>query len=205
MIGSLIMTHSDDIGLRLPPRIAPKQIVIVPILRGDAVDDTVLDYAVALEKDLKKLTYADEIVRVHVDKRDRLAPDKKWEWIKKGAPILIEVGPRDVESNKVAVRIRTSDNPKADFMTREDFITKAPALLDQVQTTLFEQAVQYRDQNLRTDIKNFTAFQKYFADKNDWLGGKGKVGFVRAPWSGDIEATEAAFERNGRHPSLSSS
>lgn len=193
LIGGLIMTHSDDIGLRVPPRIAPKQIVIVPIIR-EGTEDSVLDYATALQKRLSKLSFADESIRVHLDKRDRPAPDKKWEWIKKGAPILIEVGPRDVENNKVAVKLRTSENPKADFMELEEFIDKAPELLAEVQQTLFDQAKAYRDANTKTDIKDFEAFKKYFEGKNEYLGGSGKVGFVRAPWSGDIETTTAALK-----------
>lgn len=194
LIGGLIMAHSDDMGLRLPSKLAPKQIIIVPILRGDETEEAVMNYAIALEKELKTLSYAGESVRVQLDKRDRPAPDKKWEWIKKGAPILLEIGPRDVEGNKVAVKLRTSTNPKADFMDRADFIAKVPALLDDVQNTLFDQAKAYRDANTRTDITDFDGFKKYFANKNEWLQGKNPVGFVRAPWSGDIEATTAALK-----------
>lgn len=189
LIGGLIMAHSDDIGLRLPPRIAPKQIVIVPILRGDPADAAVSDYAAALEADLKKLSFADEPVRAMVDKRNRPAPDKKWDWIKKGVPILIEIGPRDVDGKKVAMRLRTSDNPKAEFLDRDAFVTAATVMLENVQTTLFNQAKSYRDANIRTDITDFAAFKKYFEPKNEFLGANGKVGFVRAPWSGDIDAT----------------
>ncbi|MDB5477975.1 MAG: proS, partial [Alphaproteobacteria bacterium] len=194
LIGGLIMTHSDDMGLRLPPRIAPKQIVIVPIMR-EGTEEVVMNYGAALEARLKALSYAGEPVRAQLDKRNRLAPDKKWEWIKKGVPILIEVGPRDVENNKVAVKIRTSDNPKADFMELEEFIAGVPELLGQVQTALFEQAVAYRDNNTRTDITDFAAFKKYFEGKNEFLSGTGsKIGFIRAPWSGNIQATEAALK-----------
>jgi prolyl-tRNA synthetase len=194
LIGGLIMTHSDDLGLRLPPKIAPKQIIISPIIR-EGTEDAVMDYAADLEKRLKKLTYADEPVRAHFDKRDRPAQDKKWEWIKKGAPILIEVGPRDVEGKKVAVKLRTSENTKADFMDIEEFIAKAPELLDQVQQTLFDQAKTYRDNNTKTDIKDFAGFKKYFEGKNEFIGtAKKPVGFIRAPWSGDIDATLEALK-----------
>lgn len=194
LIGGLIMAHSDDMGLRLPSKLAPKQIVIVPILRGDETEEAVLAYAAELAAELKKLSYGGEDVRVHLDKRDRPAQDKKWEWIKKGAPILLELGPRDVEGNKVAVKLRTSTNPKADFMDRADFIAKVPALLDEVQNTLFNQAKEYRDANTRTDITDFASFKKYFERKNEFLGSKNPVGFVRAPWSGDIEATGEALK-----------
>lgn len=195
MIGGLIMTHSDDVGLRLPPAIAPKQIVIVPILRDDENDAKVLAYADELVKKLKPLRYDDEPVRVHLDKRDRPAPDKKWEWLKKGAPLLLEIGPRDVEGNKVAVRLRTEMEGKPSFMDVNEFINQTPDLLAKVHTTLHDQAKAYRDQNTRTDIKDFAGLKKYFGDKNEFLGaGKNAVGFVRAPWSGDVEATEAALK-----------
>lgn len=194
MIGGLIMTHSDDIGLRLPPKIAPKQIVIVPIIR-EGTEDSVMIYARDLEATLKTLSYDNEPVRVQVDKRDRPAPDKKWDWVKKGVPILIEVGPRDIENNKVAVKLRTSENPKADFFDREEFISKVPELLDNVQQALHQQAIKYRDAHLRTDIRDFNSFSKYFEPKNEFLDGtKSPVGFVRAPWSGDIETTTAALK-----------
>lgn len=196
MIGGLIMTHSDDIGLRLPPAIAPKQIVIVPILRDDENDAKVLSYAEELVKKLKGLQYHGEPVRVHLDKRDRPAPDKKWEWLKKGTPLLLEIGPRDVEGNKVALRLRTEMEGKATFMDQAEFIGKVPTLLQQIHDTLYAQAKTYRDQNIRTDITDFTAFKAYFGDKNGFLvnGDKNNVGFVRAPWSGDVDATESALK-----------
>jgi prolyl-tRNA synthetase len=193
LIGGLIMAHSDDVGLRLPPRIAPKQIVIVPIIR-EGTEDSVMNYARDLETKLKSLTFAGEPVRAQLDKRDRASADKKWDWIKKGVPILIEIGPRDVEGNKVAVKLRTSDNPKADFMDLEEFIAKVPELLENVQTTLFDQAKTFRDANTKSDLKDFAAFQKYFKGKNEFLGGKNPIGFVRAPWSGDVDATLEALK-----------
>lgn len=196
LIGGLIMTHSDDIGLRLPPAIAPKQIVIVPILRDDENDAKVLAYAEDLVKQLKPLNYAGEPVRVHLDKRDRPAPDKKWDWLKKGVPLLLEIGPRDVEGCKVALRLRTDMEGKPRFIAASEFVATAADLLTQIQSELFAQAQEYRQKNTRTDITDFAAFKKYFGDKNEFLG-KGEktaVGFVRAPWSGDIDATEKALK-----------
>jgi prolyl-tRNA synthetase len=189
LIGGLIMTHSDDVGLRLPPQIAPKQIVILPILR-EGTEEKVLAYATDLEAKLKKLAYANEPVRVNFDKRNRPAPDKKWEWIKKGVPIIIEVGPRDVEEGKVAVRLRTDGDAKPQFIALDEFIAKVPELLDKVHNILLSEAKSYCDRFVQKDIKDFAAFKAYFGDKNEFLGDSKKpVGFVRAPWSGDIETT----------------
>jgi prolyl-tRNA synthetase len=195
MVGGLIMTHSDDIGLRLPPAIAPKQIVIVPILRDDENDTAVLAYAAKLAAELKPLTYKNESVRVYVDKRDRPAPDKKWEWLKKGAPLLIEIGPRDVESNKVAVRLRTEMDGKPRFIAYDEFVAQSLNLLEQVHIALHEQALAYHNHYTNRDIKDFTSFKAYFSDKNAYLGsGKNSVGFVRAPWCGDAEITETLLK-----------
>src|SRR5690606_6697731 len=81
-----------------------------------------------------------------------------------------------------------------DFMERDDFIAKIPSLLNTVHKTLWDQAKAMLDKNTRTDIKDFADFKKYFESKNEFLGDKGKVGFVRAPWSADIEATEKALD-----------
>lgn len=190
LIGGLIMTHSDDLGLRLPPQIAPKQIVILPILR-DGTEDKVLRYGADLEAKLKKLHYADDRLRVQFDKRNRPAPDKKWEWIKKGVPVIVEIGPRDVDGNQVAVRLRTDGDAKPQFIGLDDFIAKVPDLLDQVHNTLFSDAQTYSAQFTKTDIKDFAAFKAYFGDKNEYVvTSKKPVGFIRAPWSGDIEASE---------------
>ena len=189
LIGGLIMTHSDDLGLRLPPRVAPKQIVIVPILR-DGTEEKVLHYAAAVADKLKQAVYEGEAVRVHLDKRDRPAPDKKWEWVKKGAPLIIEIGPRDVDGNQVAVKNRLEPEAKASFMNVDEFVQAAPGLLAHIQSTLYNQAKDYLTQNTRTDITDLTGFKAYFTEKNEFLGSNGKVGFVRAPWSGDIAASE---------------
>jgi prolyl-tRNA synthetase len=189
LIGGLIMTHSDDVGLRLPPRVAPKQIVIVPILR-DGTEDKVLDYAASVVEKLKNVTYAGETVRVQLDKRNRPAPDKKWEWIKKGAPLVLEIGPRDVDGGQVAVRNRLDVDAKPSFMAVDDFVAQVPDMLDNIQTTLFAQAKDYLDANTRDDIADVASFKKFFEEKNEYLRSGGKVGFIRAPWSGDIDASE---------------
>ncbi|HEY1096228.1 MAG TPA: proline--tRNA ligase [Alphaproteobacteria bacterium] len=190
LIGGLIMAHSDDLGLRLPPRIAPKQIIIVPILR-DGTEEKVMNYAAAIAEKLKSVCYEGETVRVQLDKRDRPAPDKKWEWVKKGAPLILEIGPRDVDGNQVAVKNRLEPEAKATFMAADDFIAQVPDLLGNIQSTMYDQAKTYLGANTRTDITTVEAFKKYFEEKNEYLDGKnGKVGFIRAPWSGDVDTSE---------------
>ena len=101
MIGAMTMVHGDDDGLVLPPKMAPAQVVIMPIYRNDEEKSQVLPYCVALERELMAQTYAGEPLRVRMDNRDIRGGDKKWQWVKRGVPVRIEIGPRDVSSGKV--------------------------------------------------------------------------------------------------------
>src|ERR1700761_745432 len=101
LIGGVIMTHGDDDGLRLPPAIAPRQIVIVPILRDKPEDAEVLAYCDALAKDLCAGVALAAPMRAIVDKKPGRSADKRWEWIRRGAPLLVELGPRDAASGQV--------------------------------------------------------------------------------------------------------
>ena len=92
LLGALVMSHSDDDGLRLPPRVTPRQVVVVPILRGDSAD-AVTAYAEELATEIATQSYAGTEVRVFADLRDREAPAKRWEWVRKGVPLVLEVGP----------------------------------------------------------------------------------------------------------------
>ncbi len=100
-IGGLIMTHSDDDGLVLPPKLAPAQVVILPIYRNDEEKSAVLPYCQSLKSELEASRYDDEPVRVRLDDRDLRGGDKKWQWVKRGVPVLVEVGPRDVQGGGV--------------------------------------------------------------------------------------------------------
>ena len=101
LIGSLIMCHGDDDGIRLPPRIAPKQIVIIPIIPKPELEAQVLAYAEKIAQELRSKQFYGAPLQVHVDKREKRGGEKNWEWIKKGVPLRLEVGPRDLESQTV--------------------------------------------------------------------------------------------------------
>ena len=96
LIGGVIMTHGDDDGLRLPPAIAPQQVVIVPMLRDAPEDEALLAYCQEIAGDLRKLSALGEPVRVLLDTKAIKASNKRWNWVKKGAPIIVEIGPRDM-------------------------------------------------------------------------------------------------------------
>ena len=106
LIGGLVMGHSDDDGLRLPPAIAPQQVVIVPILRDEAEATRIMLYCEQVASQLRGQNYLGQPVRVKIDSRDLPGPDKRWQWIRKGVPLILEIGPRDVEGGNVALTRR---------------------------------------------------------------------------------------------------
>lgn len=192
MIGSLVMCHSDDDGLRLPPRIAPRQIVILPIAPKPELEASILTYAEEIADLLRGVTYFGKPLSVLVDKRDRRGGEKNWEWIKKGVPLRIEVGPRDLESRKVTLCRRDRPHKEKTQISVDQLDIEVAALLEQMQKGYFEQACAYRDANIRRDITNFEQLKQFFTPKN---ADKPEIhgGFVLAKWCGD-EATEKMLE-----------
>ena len=189
LIGGVIMTHGDDDGLRLPPAIAPRQIVIVPILRDKPEDAEVLAYCEALHADLAAATALRGPVRAIVDKKKAKSADKRWDWVRRGAPLVIEIGPRDASGGQVTFmrrdRLRGEGGKVASIgMDREAFIAGVPALLAQIQAGLYAEAKTRLDANIRTDIKSFDDLAAYFgpaADDDD--AASAFKGWVRVPWS----------------------
>lgn len=97
LIGGLIMTHADDEGMCVPPKLAPQQVIIVPIVKDKSKAEAINAYAEKLRDALKAQTFAGEKVRVRLDNRPKEAVDKMWEWTRKGAPLIVEVGAKDLE------------------------------------------------------------------------------------------------------------
>ncbi len=169
MIGGVIMTHGDDDGLRVPPAIAPHQIVIVPMLRDDDGDAAILAYCTALHRDLAAQQALGERVRVHLDKRPGKSAAKRWEWLKKGAPMVVEVGARDVEGGKVAVirrdRLYREDGKlNTDFADRDGFVAATGAALEEIQHGLFVEAQTRLHANIRNDLGDWAGICAYFRD-----------------------------------------
>jgi len=190
MIGAVIMTHGDDDGLRVPPTIAPHQIVILPIARDEEAAARVLPAAEELAEKLNNTVAFGNVVRAHVDKREVNAGEKRWSWIKKGAPIIVELGPRDLDQGTVMVTHRTDIYAKAPQAV-DDFVAAIRGQLETIQSTLFEQAKTYRDARVRTDVTDFDTFKEVFA-KDD----VNTSGFVRAYWCESVES-EASLKELG--------
>jgi prolyl-tRNA synthetase len=201
MIGGVIMTHGDDDGLRLPPAIAPRQIVIVPMLRDKPEDAEVLAFGEALVKELNGQTALGEPIRALLDTKAQRSAEKRWNWVRKGAPIIVELGPRDVASGQVMFMrrddLRDGDKVKSQALPRDEFVAQAPALLASIQQTLFDQAKAMLDGNIRRDITSFEQLAEYFGaaaeDDEDTLAFKG---WARVSWSRPTgEALEQVAQR----------
>ncbi len=187
LVGGLIMTHSDDDGLRLPPRIAPRQIVILPIVRDEDTKADVLDYAQTVAEALKDVRYDGAPLRIKVDTRDVPTPEKKWEWIRKGVPVMLEVGPRDIAEKKAAFARRDRLEDKKAILSLEDIAAMVPETLGDIQSGLFKAALERQKGRTRTDITDYDAFAAHFGKKGegDENSFNGTIGFVRAPWCAD--------------------
>jgi prolyl-tRNA synthetase len=188
LIGGVVMTHSDDDGLRLPPRIAPNHVVIIPVVPNEEVEEEVFAYADKLAASLRSLDYHGRPLAVNVDKRDLRGGEKSWEWIKKGVPVRIEVGPRDIENQKAMVARRDHGPKDKQGISVDQIPEQIVRWLDEIQSAYYNQAKAYHDAHCREDIATFDELKAFFTPKNK---NKPEIhgGFVKAKWCGD-ESTE---------------
>jgi len=187
MIGGVIMVHGDDDGLRVPPAIAPWQVVIVPMLRDQPEDEAIMEYCRSLQKELAGQSALGEPVRALLDLKPAKAATKRWGWVKKGAPVVIEVGGRDVAGGNVSV-IRRDRLYRADgkldsaVMPRGDLVSGVAETLADIQATLLAQSTE----RLRAQIvpvDDFAAVEAHFADSVR------NPGWVDVRWSKPTGAT----------------
>jgi prolyl-tRNA synthetase len=188
LIGAMIMAHADDDGLVLPPRVAPTHIVILPITPKEDTRDRVLEAADKLAAELRPLQFFGAPLEVEVDKRDLGGGLKNWEWIKKGVPLRVELGPRDLESGNVAVNRRDQPVKAKEFVASSEFVRRAVELLDSIQQNLLQRAKQFRDSHTRV-IDSKEEFYDFFTPKNS---GKPEIhgGFALTHWDGSREVEE---------------
>ena len=182
LIGGIIMTHSDDDGLILPPRLAPAPVVIVPILHGDETAAAVAEYCDSLAAELRSVSYDGQPLEVIVDKSEGRGGEKVWGWIKKGVPLYLEIGPRDIAANAVFVGRRDKSRKERYAQPRAEFTATVAKTLDAIQNNLFERACNSRDNNIR-HIDSKDDLYSYFTPKNIE---KPEIhgGFALCHWSG---------------------
>ena len=178
LMGALIMTHSDDKGLVLPPNLAPFQVVIVPIYKGDKQKDEVLDHAKKLYEDLDAAG-----VRVKLDDRDTYTPGYKFnDYELKGVPIRLGIGPKDIE--KGTVELARRDNLTKSFVSQDDLASHVNNLLSEIQINLFDRALAFRESHT-TVCDSYEDFKKVLESKG---------GFISAHWDG-TEETEMKIKQ----------
>ncbi|MEC5164701.1 prolyl-tRNA synthetase [Flavobacterium sp. PL11] len=174
LMGALVMTHSDDQGLVLPPNLAPIQVVIVPIYKSEEQLAAISDEVNLLTASLRKLN-----ISVKFDSRTTQKPGFKFaEWELKGVPIRVAVGPKDLENGTFEIARR--DTLTKEVVSKQGIVTYISDLLEKIQSDLFSKALQYRDAHI-TEVENFDQFKEVLERKG---------GFVSAHWDGTAATEE---------------
>lgn len=175
LIGGLIMVHSDDDGLILPPKIAPAHAVIIPIIHQEQDKQRILQFCDQVAEKLKKQKYNERPIRIKIDTREMRGGEKAWHWVKKGIPLRIEIGPKECDANEVSMTRRDQGYRDRNKLSLDALCDSISNQLEQIQKNLFTRALQFRDQNIHT-IHSEKDFYEFFKQGN---------GFVRAYWKGD--------------------
>ena len=193
LIGGLIMAHSDDNGLRVPPRVAPQHIVILPVTPKEDSKAAVLEAAEKIKKELSTVHYNNEPLRIKIDARDIRGGEKNWQWIKKGIPVRIAIGPRDLESSSVMLSRRDEGAKDKHKLAIGDLSASLPKILNEIQDNYFNQAKKHRDENIVDTITSFDELKSFFTPKNP---NQPEIhgGFVRAYWVEDPKVEQMLSE-----------
>jgi prolyl-tRNA synthetase len=182
LVGGVVMTHGDDDGLRLPPAIAPRQIVVVPMLRDKPEDAEVLRYCEDLVAQLSREHVFGQPLRAFLDTKKIKSAEKRWNWVRRGAPIIIEIGPRDAAAGQVTYMrrdaLRDGDKVKSIAKPKQDFLESAVQLLAEIQAGLYSEAKARLDANIRSGVTDWRGVQDYFAGNEDEF-----KGWLRVSWS----------------------
>lgn len=192
MVGGVIMTHGDDDGLRVPPAIAPHQVVILPMLRDKPEDQALIDYCEVLRAALADKMALNEKIRVLLDTRPGKAAAKRWDYVRKGAPVIIEVGGRDMDNGVVSMLRRdalwNAENGKVSFATpsRDEAAEMIPALLEEMQKALHAEAQTRREENITRGVGTFEEVEAFYSSDAKYPG------WVEVQWA---KPTGAALEQ----------
>ncbi len=193
LIGGLIMTHSDDDGLVLPPRIASAHVVLLPIYRSEADRERVMAYTAQLAADLRAQRYHDRRIQVEIDERD-IGGARGWDWIKKGIPVRIEIGPKDIEKDALFVGRRDCGPKEKSSIPRNRFLQDVTAILDDIQHQLYERARAFQETHTQR-LDDREAFEAYFTplsvEKPEIHGG-----FALSHWCGDARCEKQIKEKH---------
>jgi len=181
LIGGLIMTHGDDDGIIIPPKVAPSHVVLLPIFRKIKDRAKVMEFTEGLSNELKSLGYGSGKLKVEIDNRD-IGGARGWDWVKKGIPLRVEIGPRDIADNAVYVGRRDRGHKERESIKRDRFVREITRMLDEIQNTLFERASSFKNSNT-VAIDDRDAFYQFFTPSNQE---KPEIhgGFALSQWCG---------------------
>jgi len=185
LIGALTMVHSDDDGLIVPPRLAPKHVVILPIAQKDADKGPVLEYCQKVAAELKAVPYNDGKIQVDLDNRDLRGGEKVWQHIKKGVPLRLEIGPRDMASDSVFMGRRDKGPKEKAGIPRAELVANIAKILDEMQANLYQRALAYRTEHTK-NIDSLDEFKAYFTPQNA-ENPEIHGGFAMCHWAEDPE------------------
>jgi prolyl-tRNA synthetase len=165
LVGGLIMVHSDDDGLVIPPKLSPLHIVILPIAPNNKSKNKVFEYCDKIKSELSKITYDNSTLKVEVDKSETPGGRKKWDWVKKGVPIRVEIGPKEMEKNEVTISKRDESPYESTSLKSKEFVKNAKKLLKDIQNSLYNKANNLLKDNTK-EIKSKEEFYDFFTPAN---------------------------------------
>ncbi len=186
LIGGMIMTHGDDDGMVMPPRLAPSHVVLLPIIRNEEDRASIMAYCNEIAAALRQQRFHEREIEVVVDDRDINAGEKGWGWVKKGIPLRAEIGPRDMANHSVFLARRDTGEKQA--IGRDEFVGTIAAILGDIQRNLLARALAFRREHTR-EIDSYAEFKAFFtpanADRPEAHGG-----FALSHWcdGGECEA-----------------
>jgi prolyl-tRNA synthetase len=188
LIGAILMTHSDDDGFVLPPKLAPQHVVIVPIYRSDDEKGRVLDYCRKVAAELRTQHFNDAPVRAFVDEREERGGEKVWHWVRKGVPLRLEIGPRDLDKDAVFAGRRDRAAKDKQSVPRIELVATIAATLQSIHDGLLARAREFRAAHTRP-IDTRDEFYDFFASPSVAEGQPTPIhaGFALTHFSGEVE------------------
>jgi prolyl-tRNA synthetase len=181
LIGGVIMIHGDDDGIILPPKIASAHVVLLPIIRKSDDRENVMAYTESLAEQLRETYYHHRKLVVEIDHRD-IGGARGWDWIKKGIPLRVEIGPRDIARDSVYVGRRDKAHNEKVSLKRDQFVGEITNILDEIQNSLFTRAQKFSKEHTQT-FDDRKAFYDFFTSKNS-QNPEIHGGFAVSPWCG---------------------
>lgn len=179
LIGGLIMTHSDDDGLVLPPKIAPIHVVIIPVIHDDATEEAILAYCQTVQKQIKAINFCNAPINVKIDTKKGRGGNKVWSWVKKGVPVRLEIGAKELAAKAVFMGRRDQPYKARQVLPLDEFCRAIDDTLEAIQDNLYQRALNFREDNTKT-IDNKEDFYAYFKPSN-----RAGNGFALAHFCGD--------------------